>query len=192
MEDQPRNFLAGAHNALPRASHRGLGPAWSIVNRSSRRPIAAITRNSSHQTFMMRPQQLLVVGLAFLLTQPLPPCHAQAGGVPPKKVTTKLCSISSVRDPLERLEHTAVLCCGSNTGGYCCLPWEAWRHEGALVLCAVMAAQVFGKLLSVKTAPACRAGCVGGKCPVDWMPSTRDRCSAPCGKIFEVRLTRQR
>jgi hypothetical protein len=177
---------------VPRIAVSVLPAGQSSMSISCARPIAAITRNWSHQTFMMRPQQLLVVGLAFLLTQPLPPCHAQAGGVPPKKVTTKLCSISSVRAPLERLEHTAVLCCGSNTGGYCCLPWEAWRHEGALVLCAVMAVQVFGKLLSVKTAPACRAGCVGGKCPVDWMPSTRDRCSAPCGKIFEVRLTRQR
>eukprot|EP01047_Picozoa_sp_COSAG01_P048850 COSAG01_NODE_4788_length_4743_cov_45.744832_2_plen_830_part_00 len=44
---------------------------------------------------------------------------------------------------------------------------------------------VFGKLLAVKTAPACRAGCAGGKCPPDWMPGTSDQCSAPCGQVFE-------
>ena len=52
----------------------------------------------------------------------------------------------------------------------------------------LMAAQVFGKLLRIKTAPVCRAGCAGAKCPTEWMPGAADKCSAPCGKVFEVRF----
>eukprot|EP01047_Picozoa_sp_COSAG01_P094164 COSAG01_NODE_25123_length_754_cov_22.123664_1_plen_237_part_10 len=39
------------------------------------------------------------------------------------------------------------------------------------------------RLQAVKTAPECRAGCAGGNCPPDWMPSSADRCSAACAKV---------
>lgn len=47
---------------------------------------------------------------------------------------------------------------------------------------------MFGKLQAIKSAPACRVGCAGGKCPLDWMPGKSDKCSANCGKVFEVRI----
>eukprot|EP01047_Picozoa_sp_COSAG01_P010279 COSAG01_NODE_432_length_17115_cov_126.732593_14_plen_172_part_00 len=50
-------------------------------------------------------------------------------------------------------------------------------------LCSI--SSVFQKLQAVKVAPECRAGCAGGKCPPDWFPRNKDKCSAGCGKVFE-------
>lgn len=44
---------------------------------------------------------------------------------------------------------------------------------------------MFAKLSQVRNAPDCQAGCAGGVCPPNWMPSGDDVCSADCGVIFE-------
>ena len=71
------------------------------------------------------------------------------------------------------------------------LPWSAAAQAGSTVsksagseLCTV--ATVFSHLQDIKRSPDCRAGCAGtGRCPPDWVPGAKDRCSAECGRIFE-------
>ena len=44
---------------------------------------------------------------------------------------------------------------------------------------------VFASLTKIKANKDCRSGCAGGRCPKDWYPRKQDKCSAPCGKVFE-------
>jgi hypothetical protein len=156
---------AGAYDtrtAEPRCAQRSRASAAPAA-----RPRPADTILCQLTIIMMR-----TLGLLGLLAQQPVLCDAQTGGAaPPKKVHTKLCSISSVR-----MIAPPLLC-----------PPHMPLYQPPLCPCIMMASQVFGKLLRIKTAPACRSGCAGGKCPKDWIPGAADKCSAPCGKVFEVR-----